>query len=231
MNLIDKILRLLDDEQKRANKKELDEIKASIEQLEEQQESFRNTVRRVREIAGNAISEDDEKLSADPVAEHQRACDQYIYRDRLLIQEFYFSIAAVGLAGNAIRLMPMSYVSVMIAGLTAVLLFALWKHADHIRQDRILMWKRINDLETELGMQVLSRIYKEGYDEDSAEKKRTSATPLMVKTIGFLSLASAIVAVVIFCQINEYAGMILDYVNAEIVGRPDEIQVLPEIPM
>lgn len=167
---------------------EIEKLQARYEQLQHESQAAKDTLTNLRaELRELATDDGYGKGTSVLVAEHQRLLDQYVYRDRLLVQEFYFSIAATGLALNLVasNLGPEIRAAVSLA---MVLLNAgLWIHIGHLRIDRDLMWTEARELEDRLKMNVMRCIFEHGYAE-GPNRRTLSGTKLMVRTVGTFSL-------------------------------------------
>jgi hypothetical protein len=171
-----------------ADQTEIAELRKRCDSLAQEAAGARDALADLEgELRDLAAAEDTGKTTTVLLAEHQRLLDQYTYRDRLLVQEFYFSIAATGLALNLVASRLSSALGAIVCLAMVLLNAGLWIHIAHLRTDRDLMWAEARELEAMLGMNVLSRIYQEGY-RAGLKKRLFSGTRLMVNTVGAFSL-------------------------------------------
>lgn len=167
---------------------EITQLRQRCEQLQNEsavaQEALANLKAELRDLAAEAGSG---KTTAVLIAEHQSILEQYAYRDRLLVQEFYFAIAASGLAMTLVTADVQPEIGVLVCVGMVLLNAGLWVHIGHLRMDRDLMWTEALRLEARLDMQVLRRIFEAGYANEQS-RRSVSGTWLMVSTVGAFSL-------------------------------------------
>ncbi|MCW8885895.1 MAG: hypothetical protein OQK12_11675 [Motiliproteus sp.] len=203
MNPIDQLQQIVVPEQQQEAQKLVEAINSEISELNENNQQLKqqlsNLLASLQSIVGPESSEKD----VDQVAEHQRLCEQFNYRDRLLVQEFYFSIVLVGLCANFIRNDVLTFASAVIALIASLLLATLWCHLRHLRSDRDLMWSRARTIESTLGISVMDHIWQAGYEKDGQKKRMLSGTSLMVWAVGLFSLTWLIAALGIFSLIYQ----------------------------
>ena len=176
----------------------LKQIEDKITHLTGENQKLKDYLTGVVNSVQKIVAHDKGDNGADDIAEHQRACEQYVYRDRLLVQEFYFAIVVIGLAGNLVKTNLFSVGTIVTAVLTSGILFVLWRHIDHLRIDRDLMWTRAKELEPKVKMEVMSKIWERSYSEEAKKEKknrRISGTKWMVRAVGAFSLLWFLLAV------------------------------------
>ena len=127
--------------------------------------------------------------------EYDSACQEYRYRDQLLVQEFYFGLATIGILLNAMKPDSIGPVTVVLATATALVLLVLATHLSHLIADRDLMWERARDLEKTLHFNVKLLIWNRWYDDDSSTRRRLSGTNWMLCTVRLFAAACLVLAV------------------------------------
>lgn len=195
MSEVDELSNLAGGAEKKKAAELVGKINAHIASLNEANKDLKSNLSDVVNSLQHLADNSDKESRANQIAEHQRACDQYVYRDRLLVQEFYFAIVVVGLAGNLIRLNPFSLVGVTVAVVTSAVLIVLWIHIGHLRVDRNLMWDRAMVLEDQLTMAVMLGIWNKSYADDAVDKRSRSGTEYMVNAVLLFSVVWLIIAI------------------------------------
>ena len=183
----------------------LSEVRETFDNLQAENKSLRDKLRSIIDSLEAAVNDENREKQVDRVAEHQRVCDQYVYRDRLLVQEFYFGIVVIGLAGNVIRTDTFTAANLIISFVTAIILAALWIHSKHLRIDRNLMWTRARALEEGLQTSVMSEIWENSYGQKAKNKRKFSATWIMTHSLGILALAWVVIGAFVLVHVNNTA--------------------------
>ncbi|WP_372742890.1 hypothetical protein [Neptunomonas sp.] len=172
---------------------EVERLKERIEQLQGESTRAQKALAQLKAALHDFAGQEDTQQGNREVqlAEHQRLLDQYMYRDRLLVQEFYFSIAATGLALNLVASGLLAELGAIVCLAMFLLNTGLWVHIGHLRIDRDLMWADARKVEADLDMNVMRSIYENGYAEGPKQRK-LSGTNMMVRTVGAFSICWAV---------------------------------------
>ncbi len=183
---------------------EVAQLKNRLKDARANAQKAEDGLRDIKAALRQALGDETSNLDQVRIAQHQRILEQYIYRDRLIVQEFYFSIVATGIAVKFVTDPIEVLLGVAISAAMFLLMLGLWVHIGHLRTDRNLMWEEANRLEDDLDFQVMRKIWSAGYAGGDNQRK-ISGTSLMVKSVGVLSIIWVLICVYFVFQVWDLA--------------------------